>query len=458
VKFFRNVLGTLATEVWIVSLNFLAGVIIARLLPPEERGVLALVMLLPVTLAYLADFGISQAIVYLLGRKKRPLRAVAANGIALALLLGSGAAVIVWLARGLLFQSFLSDVPESYFYLVLGLMPILLVDAYLLAILRGQQLFALFNFRRLLSPIFLLVGVALLIGVAGWGTRGAVIAFVASTLVSLVVSAGMVSRLVPLSFSLNRALAREAVGFGLKSYLQNLVGHLNYRLDVYMLALFLPPTQVAFYAIATSVAELAWYIPNSVGMVLFPKLSAETGNRIHELTAEVTRHTVLVTGLASIVILGLGWVLIPLVYGSAYSPATTPLLILMPGILAMAVYKVLSRNFTSRDRQQVSILAASLALILNVVFNLYFIPRAGMVGAATASLLSYTASAVILVTVFRKETGIPLAHVLFIQRTDLARYGEAWSRLQVWLVGRFGRRERPNKQINKSEKREQWTQ
>lgn len=437
-KFFRHVLGTLATDVWIIGLNFLVGVIIARLLLPEDRGVLALVMLLPVTLAYLADFGISQAIVYLLGRKKRPLRAVAANVLTLAIFFGGGAAVSVWLARKSFFHSFLSDVPESLFLLVLGLLPILLVDAFFLAILRGQQLFAQFNFRRLLSPIFLLVGVVLLTGLAGWGTKGAVIAFVGSTLVSLAVSAGMVSRLTPLSFGLDRILVGEAMGFGLKSYLQNLVGHLNYRLDVYMLAFFLPPAQVAFYAIATSVAELAWYIPNSVGMVLFPKLSTETGNRIHELTAEATRHTVLITGLTSIAILGVGWWLIPLVYGSAYSPATTPLFILMPGILAMAIYKVLTRNFTSRDRQQVSILAAGLALILNVILNFYFIPRFGMIGSATASLLSYTVSALILVVVFEKETGIPLRQVLFIRQTDLARYGEAWSRLQFWLVGRFG--------------------
>ena len=72
-----------------------------------------------------------------------------------------------------------------------------------------------------------------------------------------------------------------------------------YRLDVYVVALFLSPRDVAFYSIATSIAELSWYIPNSVGIVLFPKLSNEPEEKIHSLTAEVCRHTLFITLLAT---------------------------------------------------------------------------------------------------------------------------------------------------------------
>ena len=38
-KFLRDVLGTFLAEILIVGLNFLLGVLVARLLPVAERGV-----------------------------------------------------------------------------------------------------------------------------------------------------------------------------------------------------------------------------------------------------------------------------------------------------------------------------------------------------------------------------------------------------------------------------------
>jgi len=130
-------------------------------------------------------------------------------------------------------------------------------------------------------------------------------------------------------------------------------------LDIYLVALFLSPRDVAFYSIATSVAELSWYIPNSVGVVLFPKLSNEPEERVHTLTAEVCRHSFLITLLATVLFVSVGTVGIPLLYGADYSPAVVPLIALGPGVVAMSLYKVLTRNFSSRNRQQVSILIAA---------------------------------------------------------------------------------------------------
>lgn len=428
-KFFRNVLGTFLTEILIVGLNFLAGILVARWLPPAERGVLALFMLLPVTLAYFADVGVSQSIIYLLVRKKYPPRLVLGNALTLALLAGGAGVLLLWFFQDQLLNTFLKDVPRPYYLIVMGLLPLFIIDTYLLSMLRGQQRFAAFNLRRFLAPILLLAGVVVLVGFAGWGIQGAVVSFVASTFLSLLVCLWLVGRSVPIGLKFEQGMAAEALGFGAKSYLQNLVGHLHYRLDVYLLALFLPPEQVAFYTVATSVAEVAFYIPNSVGTVLFPRLSSEVEERMHSLTAEAARHTILVTSMAVLAILAAGWWLIPFFYGRPYQQAVAPLFVLMPGVLAMAVYKVLTRNFTSRKRQETSILAAGVALALNILLNLVFVPRYGVTGAALASLLSYTASATILLVVFRRESGIPIRQVLFITRADLARYGQLMDRL-----------------------------
>jgi len=422
VTFFGNVLGTFATEVAIVALNLIIGVLVARAMSPAARGVLALAMTLPRTVGYFIDPGLSQANIYLIGRRNRAAQAVTANSIVLALSIGLVAAGAIWLAQEPLLRTVLSGLTPRQLALLLPLLPLLLLDAYLMAVLRAQQRFKLYNWRRLVTQITLLGLMFLALVVLGKAASGAILAFALAMVSSVLLSVLLVGRSTRLRLGFQPALAGEAVRYGLKSYVQNLVGHLTYRLDVYLLALFLPPAQIAFYAVATSIAELAWYIPDSVGTVLFPRLSLTTWEEIHTFTAEVMRHTLFVTFFAALALGGVGWFAVPLFYGAPYRPARAPLLILLPGILGMAIYKVLTRNFSSRNRQQISILASTVALTVNVGLNIWLIPQMGIVGAALSSLVAYSLAGVILLIAFCRESGLPAHQVLLLKRSDLRRY------------------------------------
>lgn len=428
--FFRNVLGTFLTQILIVGLNLMLGVLTARVLGPERRGVLTLVMTMPLTLVYFADLGISKANIYLTSRRKRSETAVAANSAVIALFIGIVVSLAFWLARNLALNTLLRGLPSRYFAAILLLTPLLLLYTYWMAILRARQHFGLFNFLCLLMPVALLgcTGLALLVlkGGIGW----AVVAYVTGTLLAVSTGLLVIGRLVRFKPAFDWLLARESLAYGLKSYLQNLVGHLAYRLDIYLVALFLSPGDVAFYAVATSVAELSWYIPNSVGIVLFPKLSNEPEDRIHPLTAEVCRHTFVVTSLVTVGVIIAGVIGIPLLYGADYVPAIAPLVALGPGIVAMSLYKVLTRNFSSRDRQQVSVLIAVVGLTLNVVLDALLIPRLATVGAALASSCAYSAMGLALLLAFRWESRLSWREILQPRRDDLVRYVDIGR--QIW--------------------------
>ncbi len=440
--FFRRVLGTFATDVAIVGLNFLIGVLVARAMSPSARGVLALAMTMPITVAYFIDPGIRQANIYLIGRRRRrPVEAVAANSITLALGIGLPAAFVIWLGQGPLLRTFLSGITSSQLALLLLLLPLLLLDGYMMAILRAWHQFKHYNLRRLIAQILLLILMFLMLVVLGKAASGAVLAFAVTKAFSALFSITLVGRSTRLRSRFQPALAKEAVRYGLKSYAQNLVGHLIYRLDLYLVAMFLEPAQIAFYAVATSIAELAWYIPNSVGTVLFPRLSIATAEEIHPLTAEIARHTLFVTFLITLGLGVVGWIAVPLFYGEAYRPAIAPLLILLPGILAMAVYKVLTRNFSSRNRQQISVLASVAALVINVGLNIWLIPQMGIAGAALSSLMAYSVAGIILLFAFCRESGLPPHRVLFIRSDDLSRYGELMRHGLAWKNRLTGDRE-----------------
>ncbi len=429
-RFARNVLVIFATEVVLIGVNFLIGVLMARTLEPTARGVLALAMTAPFTVTHFVDPGIVQSNIYLIGRKERAAEAVVANALVLAIVISTVTSIILWLARDVILRTLLSGLTVAQFTLVLVLLPFFMLDLYMLSILRAVQCFNLYNLRRLVGQFTLLVAMFLILVVFRKAASGAVFAFVCASVVSAILGLVLVNRVVPLRPGLHLDLLVESVRYGFKSYVQTLVGHLNYRLHVYLLALFLDPAQVAFYVIATNIAELGWYIPNSVGVVLFPRLSATPSERVHGLTAEVCRHTIFITALAMLGLATVGWVAIPLFYGPAYWPALVPLFILLPGILSMAVYKVLTRNFSSRDRQQMSILAAVGALVLNVGLSWVLIPRWGIGGAAVSSLISYAGASVILLLAFLRDSNLSWRDTLVIRRNDLTRYAEMFK--QVW--------------------------
>jgi len=437
-RFFGNVLGTFITQVLIVGFNLLIGVLTARALGPEGRGVLTLVMTLPLTLVALADPGVTKANIYFIARRKRSPSLVIGQSIFLALTMGLLAGGGLWLMRSLALDTFLRSVPAVYLGMILALAPLVLAYAYGMSVLRALQRFVLFNSARLLMPLLTLIAIVSALFLFDAGLDGATAGYGLGTALAVAGTLWIVFRLAPPRFRLDLGLLKETLRYGGKSYVQNLIGHLTYRLDIYMVAYFLSPREVAFYGIATSVAEVLWYIPDSVGLVLFPKLSATDEEQVHGLTAEVCRHTLLITFLGAGAILVVGTLGIPLLYGPEFQPAVQPFLLLVPGVAVMMLYKVLARNFSSRNRQQISILAASAGLLLNAGLDWVLIPRLGTVGAAVASTLGYSAAGLLLLLAFHRESGVGWIDTLWLRPADLIRYRNLWRRVQSRLT-RVGR-------------------
>ena len=70
-------------------------------------------------------------------------------------------------------------------------------------------------------------------------------------------------------------------------------------------------------------------------------------------------------------------------------------------------------------KQRVNVLLLSIAVIVDVILNLAFIPRWGINGAAMATSIGNIACGIAFLVYFRRETGIPLSRMLWIQSADL---------------------------------------
>lgn len=68
-----------------------------------------------------------------------------------------------------------------------------------------------------------------------------------------------------------------------------------------------------------------------------------------------------------------------------------PMLALLPGVVLLGGAKVLTNEITGRGYPHYNSINAGLALVLTVVLDLVLIPRYGVLGAALASSIAYSA-------------------------------------------------------------------
>ncbi len=419
-RFLRDSASVLGAQVAMTVLGIGTGVVTARLLGPHDRGLFQLLTFLPLTLANFGKLGIPQANVYFMRRRGASASDVASNSLVFAVVLGGLLALVCWVGRDWLLANVLKSAPAVTLAPVLALMPFVLLQAYLQGVVQAQERFREYGLQQLAPTVLGLVGMVIVLVWLRAGLIGAVLTHTAIVALVTVWLAVRVHRRAPLRLGWNRELAGGMLTFGGKSYLQTLAATLSFRIDHYLIAYLLDPTQVGFYAVAANLTNFLLRIPDATGTVLFPKLAGSSEREAHAATARVCRYTLWITATLAIGYLVFGGVAIRLLYGERFAASVEPMRLMLPGVLMIALYLILTRNFTSRNRQQVNIVAAVAALAINVGLAWVLIPRWGISGAAVSTGVAYAVASLILLVMFVRESGRGVAETLLVNRTDVA--------------------------------------
>lgn len=435
-RLFEDFGGTFATTLAKMGFGVLIGVITARTLGPEARGIFALVSTFPASLTTLTKFGQAQAVIYFIRREKQDVARVASTAVWFGV--GTGAVLVALVAafHEQLLSTVLRGVPLWALAAVCPMIPILLMESYLYGVLQATDRFRVYNARLLGESVLALVLMAVVLVGLGLGLPGALGVSVVLNSVMLAWVFWTIHRDTPLGFTFDRTLFRRMLRYGMKSHLQIIASHFNFKAGVYLCSWYLTPSEVAFYAIGARLAEQMMSIPQSLGLAMFPRLAGMTEDRVHAMTAAACRQTLAIALVAALVLTTVGRLAIVTLYGPEYEPAAVPLAWISWGIVMMSMYVLLSRDFTARDRQVINVIAAYIALGGNIGLNAWLIPRMGIEGAAIGTATSYSMAALLLYGFFLRESGLPWHEPLLVRAEDLQR----WKRLGIEVRQRLGRR------------------
>lgn len=432
--------GTLATTFAKMGFGVVIGIITARMLGPANRGIFALVTTFPATLATLTKFGQAQATIYFIRREREDVSRVVSTAVCFGLATGLALIAGVLGLRDSILGSILRGVPVWALVAVCPMIPILLMESYLYGALQATDRFRIYNGRLLGESVLALAGMSIVLVAFRLGLPGALAVSVGLNIVMLAWVFWTIHRETPLSLRFDLGLFRRMFRYGIKSHLQIIASHFNFKVGVYLCSYYLTPSEVAFYAIGARLAEQMMSIPQSLGLAMFPRLAGESEARVHSMTAAACRQTVAITATMAAVLSVVGEPAIVTLYGEDYAAAAGPLVTIAWGIVMMSMYVLLSRDFTARNRQMINVVAAYVALGGNVGLNVWLIPHFGIEGAALGTATSYSVAAVLLYGFFLRESGLPWYQPLVLQRADVTRWwalaGQARRRLTKGGAGR----------------------
>ena len=430
---------TVIARILSLLLGIATSIILARLLGPEGKGIYTLAALLPALIVTFANLGIGPATVYYVAQGRYPRQEILGNNIIFAVGIGA-VGVLGGLIVALFFhQGVFPGVAQGYLLLALALIPVNLFFAYLLNILLGAQRFKEYNLLAILHAILFLAFIVIALWILKTGIIGALLAAVVAWFLTNVVLLLWARKAAGgISFRLNRDYLKKASVYGIQAHLGNILGFLNYRIDMFLVNGFLNPAAVGFYSIGVGLVEKLWLVSHAASTVLFPRVAAESDEqRRKEFTPIIARTVLWVTALGALAIFFLSRWIVESLYSVVFLPAVEPLQILLLGIVALSVGRVLANDIAGRGRVMLNNYAGSAIVATNVVLNIWWIPRYGIAGAAWASTVSYGLGLVMMLFLYCRLSDNPWTKVLFPQPGDWALYRRTGLAFGQWVKAKI---------------------
>ncbi len=222
----------------------------------------------------------------------------------------------------------------------------------------------------------------------------------------------------------------KLVNYGFFPMIALLMTTLNYRIDVLMLKHYpyITNSMIGVYALGIQMAERIIMIPDTLKGVLVSKLAKGCDNNEVAFVCRISFFSSLIMCILFII---LGPFVIDVLYGNDYKDAYLPLLISSFGTIAISYFKLIAQYNIVNKKQKLNVYMLSIAIIVDVVFNLILIPIMGINGAALATGLGNLVCGIVFVLWYKKETNIPLKLMIIPQSSDISKIKKIFNKEKI---------------------------
>lgn len=422
--FTKNTMITFIARILQLILGVVLAALIARVLGPEGRGVYYMALLLPTFMIVFTDIGIGTASVYFLGKNVHSHQQILGFNVFMTFITGICAMSLGFILILFYGNAVFPGIGVEYLYISLFLIPINVFFNYAINIPLGLQKIGKYNTISVLRDVLVLIFVIILVLGLRYGIEAAIISSIIAGLITDIALYKVAKKEASgISFRFKKVILKDFFYFGSKVYFSNILGFVHYRIGIFLLNVYLNPVAVGLYSVATVISERIWLISQSVSLVIFPKISSETNEKtLKEFTPVVCRNVLFVNMVIALLLNLFSPHVIFIIFSNEFNDAIVPFQILLIGSVAFSVAKVISSDLAGRGKPIVDNYVGLFSTVLNVILNIFLIPKMGILGAAWASSITYVLGTFMILAIYTKVSKNRLGDVLIIKKNDLRFY------------------------------------
>ncbi|HZE30992.1 MAG TPA: polysaccharide biosynthesis C-terminal domain-containing protein [Actinoallomurus sp.] len=404
----RQVAHTVVVRACLMVMVAVGGVVVARELQPEGRGAYYVIATIAAITISVGHLSVEQAHVWLWSRTADPT-SLATNSLVLGLVVGTLAAIATAVIVSVLPPRVIPVAGYGMLALVLSAVPGAMAVLYLNNILVLRSQVQVVNRGALLGGSLQCAVLLLLAATSGLSPGLVILLWAFSVTTPLIV---LVPALRPRFRDWDPALARQALGRGLRYHPGLASLFLLFRSDILILDGMTTAAAVGLYSLAVNLADLTRLITDAIAQIALPGQMNTDDEGAAAATLRVARLTATVA-LASVGLMCTAApFLIPVIYGSSFRGSVAPLLSLAPGLLALGATRPIGAFLLRLDRPTLASSMSVAALALNIALNLALVPFYGITGSAVASSVAYTTLAALQTAWFLRATGASVRDLL----------------------------------------------
>jgi O-antigen/teichoic acid export membrane protein len=415
----RDLFQSFGATAIIQAINVATGILAGRLLGPDGRGELAIVMLWIGLLAELGSLGLYDAVMYRASTDAAKPRALFAASGGLIVLISLALWAIGIVALPIAMASKDPEVLSLAMFYMVGYLPTYFGALLLSGLFQGRFDTTTWNVLRILVPVGYLAGI-LIAYAAGWATVGG---FLLATVCAhvLAVAVACVAALSRGWFALrpDPAVMRSLVAYGWRAHIGDLLQAVRTRLDQMAIAVLLADSDMGLYAVALTIANAPIIFANTIAYVAFPAVSS--AGTIAEKRSIFCRYLRVSAVMAVAILIAIyavdDW-LIPALFGAAFAPSARLCDVLALGLVPYTLKLLYMQGLKAWDRPLVASRAELAGLIAVVIALPLLVPTYGAIGAAWSLVIAHLVATAVGALMFHRITGTPVMTALRPSRED----------------------------------------
>ncbi len=389
-------------------------ILIARSLGPESYGIIMIavsIVSFGYTISLLGmEVGIVRFISYYLSKKEYgKIRSLIKPSIIIAASLSAFMSLVLFLSSKYISEVVFSNVLLSPVLKItsVGIFVISLQGIFI-GISRSYKKIEYIAYAKYITENLTKVVFTAIILYLGYELIGVAVAYVLALIATLLFFIYLVNKdILPLAsvFKSKRAILKPLLRLSIPLMFSTLLWRVIIWTDTLMLGYFLEESFVGIYNAAVPLAFMIFIAPVSVGALFLPVITEKYAKKESiKLDFYSVTKWILLINIPLIALFGFyGTKIIGMLFGPAYVAGSSVLFLLSVGYFINSFSYNSKHVLTMLKRTKIILMVTGTIAIANIFLNYFLIPIYGITGAATASAISLSLEAIVLLIIIYKK-------------------------------------------------------